>query len=60
MHLTPEELDLIRQWFNAVDDLAPSYLEPADRELARKIHAAINVPFSERANGQVAASAKED
>lgn len=38
---TREELDRIRQWYNAVDDLDPNYLEPADTELAMKITLAL-------------------
>lgn len=37
MDFTWQELNLIRQWFNAVEDLAPKYLEQPDRDLARKI-----------------------
>lgn len=37
MELTNEELNLARQWFNAVDDLSPKYLEQSDRDLAVKI-----------------------
>lgn len=32
------EVDLIRQWFNAVQDLNPDYLESNDYVLAVKIH----------------------
>ena len=35
--LTYVELDLIRQWFNAVRDLNMSYLTEADFSLAQKI-----------------------
>lgn len=41
--LTNEELDLARQWFNAVQDLNPGYLESADYSLAAKIHEALGV-----------------
>ena len=37
--LTASELNLIRQWFNAVKDLNPAYLTPADYALAKKIGA---------------------
>lgn len=41
--LTNEELNLARQWFNAVQDLNPGYLELADYSLAAKIHEALGV-----------------
>ena len=48
MELTTEELDLVRQWFNAVQDLNPHYLEQPDYSLARKIYQrlGIQVPSS--------------
>jgi hypothetical protein len=33
-----EQIDLFRQWFNAVQDLNSAYLTPADYQLARVIH----------------------
>ncbi len=39
--LTNEELDLVRQWFDAVADLNPSYLDEADYALALKIYAVL-------------------
>jgi hypothetical protein len=41
--LTQEELDLTRQWFNAVQDLNPKYLEPADYVLAKRIYEALGM-----------------
>jgi hypothetical protein len=38
MTLTGQELDLMRQWFDAVQDLNPDYLEAADYEMAAKIY----------------------
>jgi hypothetical protein len=35
--LSKKELNLVRQWFNAVADLNPDYLEEADHVLANKI-----------------------
>ena len=48
VELTAEELELVRQWFNAVQDLNPHYLEPPDYGLARKIYQrlGIRVPSS--------------
>lgn len=37
--LTDEQIDLCRQWFNAVQDLSPEYLTPADYALARRLYA---------------------
>lgn len=34
---TAEELDLFRQWFNALQDLHAGYLEPKDYDLADRI-----------------------
>lgn len=43
MQLTEEELNLIRQWFNAVEDLNPKYLEKADKDLIEKIRVFLGV-----------------
>lgn len=40
---TREELDLIREWFNATEDTAPKYLESRDYDLADKICDALGV-----------------
>ena len=37
MKLTDEELNRVRQWFNAMEDMAPGYVEEADRALYRKV-----------------------
>ncbi|WHL27778.1 hypothetical protein [Pseudomonas juntendi] len=37
MKLSKEELELVRQWFNAVEDLSPKFLELKDYSLAEKI-----------------------
>lgn len=42
MQLTVEELNMIRQWFNAVEDMSPEYLEYADRELGKRITEYLN------------------
>lgn len=31
------EMDLLREWYNALRDVAPKYLEEKDHELGRKI-----------------------
>lgn len=53
MKITDEELDLVRQWFDAAQDLNRSYLEPHDYSLARKIYQrlGIRVPSSILENG---------
>lgn len=38
MDLTREELDLCRQWFNAVVDIAPEYLDKDDYRLAIRLY----------------------
>jgi len=37
MLFTLEELNLIREWFNVVEDVSPKYLEQRDRDLGRRI-----------------------
>lgn len=32
-----EEINLFRQWFNAVEDLSPGYIEKSDCDLYRKV-----------------------
>lgn len=50
--LSSEQLDLIRQWFNAVQDLNPAYLEAADYDLAATIYAdlGLRIPSSITSN----------
>jgi hypothetical protein len=36
--LTEKEMDICRQWFNAVQDLNAGYLRPYDYALAEKLH----------------------
>ncbi len=49
--MSPADLNLLRQWFNAVLDLNPAYLQPADYALAARIHEAmgLRVPASVQA-----------
>lgn len=37
VEFSKEELNLLRQWYNAVQDVNPKYLEAADHQLAHKI-----------------------
>lgn len=37
LQLTAQELNLVRQWFNAVEDVAPEYLTDADFELGQRV-----------------------
>lgn len=48
MKITADELDLVRQWFDAAQDLNCSYLDLPDYRLARKIYMelGIRVPSS--------------
>lgn len=39
--LTPAELDLVRQWFNAINDANPTFLEKADHALGERITEAV-------------------
>lgn len=48
MELEAVDLDLCRQWFDAVQDLSPAYLEQRDYLLAKKLYEALDmrVPHS--------------
>lgn len=37
MLFTFEELNMIREWFNVVEDVSPEYLEQRDKDLGRRI-----------------------
>jgi hypothetical protein len=41
MDFDAEEMDRLRQWFNAMDDMVPGYVEDEDRMLMSKIMAAL-------------------
>lgn len=41
MHLTPEELNLVREWFNLAQDHTRNYLEQKDYMLAKAINEAL-------------------
>ena len=38
MDLTAPDLDLMRQWFDAVHDVSPEYLDTEDFALARRLY----------------------
>lgn len=42
--LNKEELNLVRQWFDATQDCAPKYIEPSDQALMDKIKTALAEP----------------
>lgn len=42
IQLTEEEANLVRQWFNAVQDINPAYLKEPDFKLAAKVYEACN------------------
>ncbi len=46
--LTVQEIDLVRQWFHAVEDLNPAYLERADYQLALRIYQSLGMRPSNR------------
>ena len=39
-----EEIDLIREWYNVVQDLNPIYLRKADQQLYKKVLDALDWP----------------
>ena len=43
MQLSEEELNLVRQWFNALQNTYPRYLEQPDYALALKIYRQLGV-----------------
>lgn len=43
LELSKKEVDLLRRWYNAVQDLNPQYLEAKDHELAAKILTALGI-----------------
>lgn len=53
-----DEIDLFRQWFDAVDDLTASHLEPRDYALAKRLYEAsgMRVPYRIKARSQAALS----
>lgn len=46
LQLSREDVDLLRQWFNAVFDLNQDYLEAKDHDLGRRIHEFLDVRVS--------------
>jgi hypothetical protein len=38
-----DDLNRMRQWFNAIRDVNPTYLEPRDYQLAERLHQAIGM-----------------
>ncbi|ENO80316.1 hypothetical protein [Thauera sp. 63] len=41
--ITPADAERMRQWFDAVQDLNPGYLEQADYELAARLYQALGL-----------------
>lgn len=52
MELTRDEIDRLRQWYNAVEDLSPEYLEDADLALYLKILRTLGIKPRPRHLGQ--------
>jgi hypothetical protein len=48
MTFTREQMELMRQWFNAVEDLNPLYLEKQDYELAKTLYDALGMRVTGR------------
>lgn len=48
MEISPKELEIIRQWFDCLQDTNPGYLTPEDYQLAKRIYdlRGIRVPDS--------------
>ena len=44
MQLSTNEINLVRQWFNSIQDVNPNYLQKADNELYLKVLAEYNRP----------------
>lgn len=40
---TPDSIDLFRQWFDAVQDLNPSYLDATDYALPKQLYEALDM-----------------
>lgn len=38
MNITPEQANLVRQWFDSLQDIHPEYLEQKDYELAVELY----------------------
>lgn len=43
MDLTTPDLNLMRQWFDAVQDVSPEYLEAKDFALARRLYERLGI-----------------
>lgn len=46
LELNKEEADLIKQWFNAVQDLNEPYLTESDYNLAKKVYGYLEIRMS--------------
>lgn len=45
--VSADDINRLRQWYNAVDDVTPEYLEQADANLLARLHAASPPPPQE-------------
>jgi hypothetical protein len=52
MDLTNAELELVRQWFNAVQDANPAYLGADDYILARQIYEMLRIRVPDSMKGK--------
>jgi hypothetical protein len=50
MQFTPQDIDVLRQWFDALQDTNPQYLDQRDYDLASRLYEAcgMRVPNSLR------------
>jgi hypothetical protein len=46
MKLTSAELDRVKEWFNALEDLSRDYLNQEDYVLAKKLHEELGISVS--------------
>jgi len=49
MQFSIEDLDLLRQWFDCIEDVNPSYLTDDDRTLAAYIKQQLHLAYAEKA-----------
>lgn len=52
MELTKEELDLVRQWFDVVQDVNPGFLGKEDYALARQIYERLSMRVPDSVKGR--------
>ena len=51
MDLSKDDLDMLRQWFDSIQDTNAGYLIPADYHLAKRIYEHLGMRAPESING---------